>query len=108
MPAPAWEDLDEFLDLDDFAVPAVIHLQGGGTVSLSVIYDSPYIEAELRDAYTKDDAMPRVMCKASLVHAVRRGDTITVTFPGGARTFDIKTAPQSTGTGLAEIAMSWP
>lgn len=108
MPKPAWEDLDEFLDEDDFAVPAVINLQGGGQVSLSVIFDDPHAEPDMRDAYTKDDAMPRALCKESLVGAVRRGDRITITFPGGARTFDIVTAAQPDGTGMSTLELARP
>jgi len=106
MPKPAWEDLDQFLDVDDFAFPAVVHLQGGGQVFLPVIFDAPYVEGDLGDANVRDDFKPRATCKHSLVSAVRRGDTITITFPEGARTFDILTAPQSTGTGIAEIIMA--
>jgi hypothetical protein len=106
MPAPSWEDLDDFLDEDDFAFPAVIHLQSGGQIPLSVIFDSRYVEADTRDAYVADQAMPVATCKSSLVQAVRRGDTITVTFPYGAVTFDIMTAPQGNGTGISEIAMA--
>lgn len=108
MPKPAWEDLDEFLDEDDFAVPAVIDLQGGGQVSLSVIFDNPYSESTLGDAYTKDDVMPRALCKESLVGAVRRGDTITIAFPGSRRVFDIVTAPQPDGTGMSVIELARP
>lgn len=106
MPSPAWEDLGEFFDVDEFAFPAVVHLQGGGQVSLPVIFDAPYVESDAGDAYTSDNARPRATCDASLVGAVRRGDTITVTFPGGAKTFDILTAAQDTGDGIAEIVMA--
>lgn len=108
MPKPSWENLDVFLNEDDFAVPAVIHLQSGGQIALSIIYDSPYVEADLGDSYVMDNAHPRVTCKSSLVGAVRRGDTIVVTFPEGARTFDILTARQSTGTGIAELMLARP
>lgn len=108
MPKPAWEDLDEFLDEDDFAVPAIINRQGGGQVPLSVIFDDPYAEAKLADAYVKDDAMPRALCKETLVTAVRRGDSITITFPDGPQTFDIVTTPQPDGTGMAFIELGRP
>lgn len=106
MPIQSWEDLDDFLDEDDFAVPAVIHLQGGGLVSLSVIFDDPNVNAALGDAFVRDDVQPRATCKEALVPAVRRGDTITVTFPTGPRTYDILTAPQPDGTGLAVLELA--
>lgn len=108
MPGPAWEDLDDFLDTDDFAMPAVIQLQGGGQVSLSVIYDGPAITADLGDAYTADEARPTAACKESLVGAVRRGDTITITFPApwGARTFDVLAAPKGMEDGMAKLELA--
>lgn len=106
MPAPAWEDLDAFFEVDDFAFPAVINLQGGGQISLSVIFDSRYVESDTRDAYVADQERPVATCRSDLVRSVRRGDTMTVTFPTGAQTFDILTAPQGTGTGTAEIVMA--
>lgn len=108
MPAPAWEDLDDFLQEDEFAVPAVITLQGGGTISLSVIFDDPYEGADLEDAYTKDTENPKAGCKESLVGAVRRGDSITITFHTGAQTFDILTAAQPDGTGWATLELARP
>ncbi len=108
MPVPAWEDLDVFLNEGDFAVPAVIQLQGGGQVALSVIFDDPYVNPQLRDAYSKDEVMPTALCKQSLVGAVRRGDTITITFPAGARQYDILTAPQPDGTGMSLIQLARP
>lgn len=108
MPAPAWEDLDDFLRDDDFAVPAVISLQAGGQVQLSVIFDDPNVNAELGDAYTKDTAHPQATCRADLVGAVRRGDTITIQFHTGAQVFDILTAPQPDGTGMAALELAKP
>lgn len=108
MPAPRWEDMDAFLDMDDFAEQATIQLHGGGQISLRVIFDNPYVEAELGDAATRDEVRPMVTCKESLVGQVRRGDTITVHFPSGPRTFDIVTAPQPDGTGMSRIVMARP
>lgn len=109
MPKPAWEDLDEFLQDDDFAVPAVIALQGGGTISLSGIFDDPYIDAKLGE-YDRDTVGPRFTVKESLVGAVRRKDTITITFPApiGAQLFNIMTGAQPDGTGLAVLELTKP
>lgn len=98
MPSPAWEDLDDFLSEDDFAVPAVIALQAGGQVSLSVLYDAPSVMADLGEAYTREDAKHYVSCKEALVGSVKRGDTITITFPTGPQTFDILAGPQGRGS----------
>lgn len=106
MPSPAWEDLAEFLDEDDFAVPAVIHLQSGGQVSLSVLFDDPDANPELGDAYSRDDSAPYVTCDETRVTAVKRGDTITLTFPNETRTYDVLRASESEGTGTARVYLS--
>lgn len=108
MPRPFWEDLGEFLDTDEFAVPAVISLRAGGQVSLPVIFDDPYVQAGLGDALVRDDVRPRATCREALVVNVRRGDTITVNFPNGPRTYDILTAAQPDGTGMAVLELSVP
>lgn len=96
MPSPAWENLDDFLQVDDFAVPAVITLQNLSTVSLNVIFDDPYLNAETGE-YQADTSEPRILCKESDVVAVTRGDSVLV----GGKTYDILTAFQSDGTGMA-------
>lgn len=106
MPAPAWEDLDAFLQLDDFAVPAVITRQAGGTVALSVIFNDPNVNADLGDAYTRDDIRPMTQCREDQVAGVKRGDTIAISFPAGVRVFDILTAPQPDGTGMAFLELA--
>lgn len=106
MPNPAWDDLDDFLSEDDFALPAVISLQGGGQVSLSVIFDGRDVKAEAGDAYTADSERPTVTCREDKVAAVRRGDTIAITFPAGVRTFDILAAPGGDEDGMATLDLA--
>lgn len=101
MPAPDWDDLAEFLDDDEFATPAVIQLQGGGSISLSGIYDDPYLNAQLGE-YELDTSQPRFTCIAALVVGVTRGDTLTL----HGRTLDILTSPQADGTGMAVLALA--
>lgn len=104
---PAWEDLDAFLDPDDFGFQAVITLQAGGTIPLSVIFDEPGEEAQLRD-FEHDATEPRATCRADLVSAVRRGDSIRIMFPAprGAQDFDILRTPKPDGTGLVTIPLA--
>lgn len=104
MPQPSWEDLDEFLD--DFAVPAVISLQGGASVSLSVIFDDPAMMAHLGDAAVRDEVHPFCTCREDQVGAVRRGDSIAVTFPTGVVQYDILAAAQPDGTGMATLELA--
>lgn len=106
MPAPQWEDLDAFLQLDDFAVPAVITRQVGAPLPVVVIFDDPNVNADLGDAYTRDDVRPTANGKETAMPGVKRGDTITITFPAGAQTFDILAAPMPDGTGMAKLALA--
>lgn len=101
MPAPAWEDLGEFLDVDEFATEATITLQGGGTLQVTGIYDDPYLNAELGE-YDMDTSRPRFTCAESAVPGVARGDTIEI----GGTTYDVMSAPQSDGTGMAMLDLA--
>lgn len=105
MPSPAWEDPDDFLQEDDFAFPAVISLQGGATVSLSVIFDEPGMTARAGD-FEHDTTGPTATCRADLVAGVKRSDSITITFPTGARTFDVLKTPKPDGTGFAVLDLA--
>jgi hypothetical protein len=105
MPAPAWEDLDDFLRDDDFACPAVITLQAGGTIPLSVIFDEHGIQAQAGE-YEHDTTRPTATGKEYLLRPVRRGDSIAITFPEGARTFDVLASAKPTGDGMASLDLS--
>jgi hypothetical protein len=109
VPGPSWEDLDEFLDDDDFAFSAVIALQGGGTVSLSGLYDGPYVNPTLGDV-EQDRQRHSFTCREDLVGGVHRYDTIAITFPApvGAKTFNVMTDPHLDGTGIAVLELTEP
>lgn len=64
MPAPTWEDLDEFLDVDEFATPATVHRQDGAILSVVGIYDDPYLNAELGE-YDMDTSRPALHLQGS-------------------------------------------
>lgn len=101
MPAPAWEDLDEFLDPDEFADVAVITLQGGDTLQVTGIYDDPYLNAELGE-YDMDTSRPRFTCAEADVVGVTRGDIAVI----DGQEFDILSSPQSDGTGMAILDLA--
>ncbi|MDO4231407.1 MAG: hypothetical protein Q4D19_04680 [Lautropia sp.] len=42
-----WENLDTFLDPDDFAIRVTLRLQAGGARVVRAIFDDPYLNAEL-------------------------------------------------------------
>ena len=42
-----WENIDTFLDTDDFSIQAALRLQSGQTRQGRAIFDEPYLNAEL-------------------------------------------------------------
>lgn len=101
MPAPAWENLDVFLQQDEFASAVTITLQGGGSRVVTGIFDDPFLDAQLGE-YVLETTRPRVTCAASDLAGVRRGDVATI----GDDTFDVVSGPQSDGTGMAILELA--
>lgn len=101
MPAPAWDDLDAFLDPDMFGVRATLALQDGTTRAVVGIYDDPYLNAQLGE-YEADTSRPRFMCKEADLVGVTRGDTLTL----DGKVFDVLTSPQPDGTGMALLELA--
>lgn len=126
MPKPAWENLDDFLQLDTkggFAVKATITRittkpPGAGwtaqekpddwedgdpvtyTRDLVGIFDDPYLNADLGE-YDVDTSAPRFTCKETDVGGVRRGDYLVL----DGTMYNIMTDPQSDGAGMAILRM---
>lgn len=104
MPAPSWENLDDFLGEDTaggFSTSVVIQYQGGGTRTASVIFDDPYFNAQLGE-YEADASQPRISGKATDLALVRRGDTVTV----ASKVYDVLTSAQPDGTGWAVVMLA--
>lgn len=104
MRGPSWENLDDFLQLDDdggFATLAVIKFQHGGTRSASVLFDDPYLNAQLGE-YEADTSTPRISGKEVDLAGVQRGDEVTV----AGETFDVLASPEPDGTGWATVTMA--
>lgn len=103
MPAPSWEDLGAFLQTDDdggFATVAVVTLQGGAVRNVTGIFDDPYLDAQLGE-YVADTSSPRFTCRESDTAGIGRGAEIVI----GGKTYDIMTAPQSDGVGMATLRL---
>lgn len=112
MPAPSWENLDDFLQPDadgGFACTAIITLQvTGETRTVVGIFDDPYLNADIGE-YEADTSAPRFTCKESDVAGVDRGDTWQEADPKTRApvgpVYDIMTMPQSDGAGMAIVRM---
>lgn len=104
MPAPSWENLDDFFDVDTnggFAFPAVLQFQEGGTRTINAIFDDPYFNAQIGE-YEADTSSPRLTAKESDLAGLLRGDVITV----AGETFDVLDSPEQDGTGTAVIRLA--
>lgn len=101
MTRPAWDDLDPFVSLDDFAVPVLLELQDGTSRAVAGIFDDPYLNTQLGE-YEPDVTQPRVTAKASDLEGVTRGDLAVI----GGVTYDVMGAPQPDGTGMALLRLS--
>lgn len=108
MPHPAWDNPADFLDMDDFAVRAVIHFQGGGEREISGIYDGPYLEGRIGD-YEQDTTKPKFTCVEGTCAGARRRDGITIYQADGVTvfgSFGIMTYPQPDGNGLEVLELT--
>jgi hypothetical protein len=103
MPAPDWEDLTEFFDVTEFADTAEITTAAGQVLTVAGIYDDPYLNAQLGE-YQMDISDPRFTCKETDVQGVKRGDVAVI----DGKEYDILTAPQSDGTGVAVLKLASP
>lgn len=95
------DDLDAFFDAGEFAVEARIARAGFPDLLVTGIFDAAWLDATLGE-YALDTDQPRFLSKAAAVKGVARGDVVTI----GDESFDVLTAPQADGTGLATLAMS--
>jgi|SRR5690606_19582081 len=101
MPKPSWENLDEFLGLDEFATTATIQHRDGTERTVKCIHDDPYINPKLGE-YEADTVNPSISCGEAELAGVRRGDVVLV----DGKTYDVLTGPQSDGTGWAMLQLA--
>lgn len=111
MPAPDWERLDDFLQVDDFAITATLRPGGNGVPRPVVgILEDPVettrgggmIPGRRRAEFEIEAARPTFRCKLADVVDVRRGDTLT--FDGVI--WDVLTGPQTDGAGMATLELA--
>ena len=100
MPAPAWEDLEDFLSVDDFATVARFTTVSGER-AVTGIFDEPYFNAETGE-YDLATGEPRFTCKESDVIGVRRNDACIV----NGVPYSVDHDPYPDGTGMAVVKLS--
>ena len=96
-----WENLDTFLDTDDFSIQAALRLQSGQTRQVRAIFDELYLNAELGE-YELDTNQSRLTCKWKDVQDVARGDVVEV----GGRPYEVVINAQLDGTRMALQALA--
>lgn len=104
MRGPSWENLDDFLQTDNdggFSTPAVVQFQDGGTRTINVLFDDPYLNAQLGE-YEADTSEPRISGKETDLVGIRARDLVTV----AGETFVVVRSPEADGTGWALVAMA--
>lgn len=100
MPSPAWENLDAFLQVDEFAVTATITLAGGAVRSVNGIFDDPYLDAQLGE-YRLDTSSPRLQASEAKLAGVQRGDAVVI----DGVDYLALAVPKSDGTGMATLEL---
>lgn len=95
---PDWDDLDDFLQSEDFASPAVVTLKNGTVLTVMGILENPYQAARL-GGFEQDSVRPQFHCKYQDVLLVRRGDTFVIE----GKTYDAHKGAEPDGTGMACI-----
>lgn len=100
MTAPTWEDLDEFLSVDDFATVARFVTEAGDQQVIG-IFDEPYFNVELGE-YDMATGEPRFTCNEADVLGVRRNDECIIS----GVSYCVDHDPHPDGTGIAVVKLS--
>jgi len=82
-------------------VSGILSFQAGGSQAVTVIFDDPYMNAQIGE-YEMDTTNPRALGKMSELSAARRGDVLTI----DGQDYDVLTGPQPDGTGMATLALA--
>lgn len=102
MPSPAWEDLNAFFDVDDFATVATFTSASGQVTRLvRGIFDEPYFDKQLGE-YVQDAGDPRLTCKESDAYGLKKHDACKIASMPDAE-YAILHDPKFDGTGTCVI-----
>ena len=70
------ENLNQFFEINDFAIDAVINYGTNQTRNVKVIFETPSQSVEIYNTSIEADA-PRLSCKTSELNGVKTGNTVT-------------------------------
>ena len=102
MTSPAWENLDVFFNVDDFATRATFSRAGVVLRSVDGIFDEPVLDAQIGE-YVSGRGEPRLTCKSVDVLSIKKHDTATIAAVPGA-TFEVVSDPNHDGAGTAVVS----
>lgn len=102
MPAPAWENLDDFLSPDEFADLATFS-RHDQVIAKDVpgIYDDATMNVEAGE-YDMAASVPRFTCAHARVAMLKKNDSAVI----GGEAFLLDHDPRADGTGMAVIELS--
>jgi hypothetical protein len=101
MSNPSWDNLDAFLQADDFAIEATVTPQGGVSRVVSGIFDEPYLNTQIGE-FELDASQPRLTCKAAEVVDLQAKDEVQI----NGQVYYLLTGPQFDGTGMAVLSLA--
>jgi hypothetical protein len=103
MSAPAWEDLDEFLDEDEFAIPAYFTPLAENSEPFRVvgIFDDAYTKPRIGE-YEMDTQKPRFICKETDAVNIHRSMQCVI----AGENYLVSTVQQE-GAGLAHVMLEF-
>ncbi len=103
MSAPFWEDLDEFLDEDEFAVPAIFTPLTEASEPFQVvgIFDDAYANPRLGE-YEMDTRKPRFICKEVDASNIQRSMRCVI----AGENYLVSTV-ESEGAGLVHVMLEF-
>lgn len=103
MTSPAWEDLSDFFNPDDFATEARILREGQEVGKVFGIFEDPTVPKELGD-FTLEESGPRFLSGYDAALAVKYQDVLEV----DGKPFDVLANAEKDGTGLIVVRLAEP
>lgn len=95
------EDLSDFLNCDEFAVPVTLLFANGRRRTINAIFDDPYFNTEL-GSYDFDTSEPRLTAASKDVAGLKWREHVLIK----GEMFDVVTEVQHDGTGVAMVKLA--
>lgn len=97
---PAWEDLDQFFNVDDFAVMVTFTDANGPRKPVPGVFDEPYFNKQLGE-YEQDGGDPRLTLKESDTLGLKKNQLCNIA--GTSVQYALLHDPRPDGQGTATV-----